>query len=148
MQLFLFFASILGIFSGKSPVTWTYTAEKINDKEYNLIFTATIEDGWNIYSQYMKGDDGPVKTSFTYDESKSFVLVGKNEESGDIKKGMDDMFGMEVIKIKKKGVFTQRIKVSDISKPINVTVEYMCCNEMQCLPPKQVPFNIQLNSIQ
>lgn len=138
--------SILSLFHGKSPVTWTTEVHKINAQEYQLVFTATIDDGWNIYSQYLKSDDGPVKTSFTYESKDGITLVGKNEESGDIKKIMDDMFGMEVIKIKHKGVFTQKIKVNDAGKPITGSIEYMCCNDQQCLPPRQVPFNFDIRT--
>jgi thiol:disulfide interchange protein DsbD len=69
------------LFQGKSPVTWTTEVHKINAQEYQLVFTATIEDGWNIYSQYLKSDDGPVKTSFTYSSKDGYALLGKNEES-------------------------------------------------------------------
>lgn len=134
------------ISSGKSPVTWATSCQKINNGEYKITFTATIEDGWNIYSQYLANDEGPVKTSFTYNPGSPFELIGKNEESGDIKKTMDEMFGMEVIKIKHKGIFTQKIKTNDTNKPITGFIEYMCCNEMQCLPPKQVPFTVDLRS--
>lgn len=131
---------------GKSPVSWVTTCQKINNEEFKIIFTAQIEEGWNIYSQYLASDDGPVRTSFTFTPSAQYELIGKNEESGEIKKTMDEMFGMEVIKIKKKGVFIQRIKTSDTTKPITGVIEYMCCNELQCLPPKEVPFTIDLRT--
>jgi thiol:disulfide interchange protein DsbD len=146
MQFILSLIAFFSILHGKSPVTWSSESQKINNQEYNLVFTAKIEDGWNIYSQYLKNDDGPVRTSITYDHQDGFILVGKNEETGEIKKTMDDMFGMEVIKIKHKGIFTQRIKVSEISKPITGYIEFMCCNEQQCLPPRQIPFTIDLKS--
>lgn len=131
---------------GKSPVSWVTTSQKISNGEYKIIFTANIEDGWNIYSQYLANDEGPVRTSFTFTPSGQYELIGKNEESGDIKKAMDEMFGMEVIKIKHKGVFTQKIKASDTSKPITGFIEFMCCNELQCLPPKQIPFTVDLRT--
>ena len=134
------------ISSGKTPVSWVTTCQKINNEEYKIIFTANIEDGWNIYSQYLANDDGPVRTSFTFTPASQYELVGKNEETGDIKKAMDEMFGMEVIKIKHKGVFTQKIKTSDTAKPITGVIEFMCCNELQCLPPKEIPFTIDLRS--
>lgn len=146
--------TIIGLFSwgkgpvsvGKSPVSWVTTVQKINNEEFKIVFTATIEEGWNIYSQYLVNDDGPVRTSFTFTPSSEYELVGKNEETGDIKKVMDEMFGMEVIKIKKKGVFTQRIKTSDTTKPITGLIEFMCCNELQCLPPKEIPFTVDLHT--
>lgn len=146
----LLLSLFLGIstFLPKSPVNWTFYSEKNAANEYKLVFTATIENGWNIYSQYLESDEGPVRTTFTFNDPANVELLGKNEESGDIKKAKDEMFDMVVIKIKNKGVFTQRIKVKDISKPITGTVEYMCCNEMQCLPPKSVPFSFNLTSAQ
>ncbi len=133
---------------GKSPVSWTSTSQKLSATEYNLVFTATIENGWNIYSQYLESEDGPVKTSFNFDDQNNIQLLGKNVETGDIKKVKDEMFDMNVIKIKNKGVFTQKVKVKDITKLITGTIEYMCCNDMQCLPPKSVPFSISLATAQ
>jgi Disulphide bond corrector protein DsbC len=144
MQFLLSLLTFLSFLHGKNPVTWTSESVKINANEYNLVFTANIEDGWNIYSQYLKNDDGPVKTSITYDNKAGFELVGKNEETGEIKKIMDEMLGMEVIKIKHKGIFTQRIKVINLTKPISGNIEFMCCNDQQCLPPRQIPFSIDL----
>ncbi|MBK6477044.1 MAG: sugar transporter [Saprospiraceae bacterium] len=146
MPLYLIVCSLFFI-HGKSPVTWNTSAQKISTDEYELVFTATIEDGWNIYSQYLASDDGPVRTTIAYDAPDLFQMIGKNAETGDIKKTMDDMFGMEVIKIKHKGVFTQKIKIKDISKPITGNIEYMCCNDAQCLPPRQVPFSIDLSKM-
>ncbi|MEP7320747.1 MAG: protein-disulfide reductase DsbD domain-containing protein [Saprospiraceae bacterium] len=146
MHFLLSLLSLFSFFHGKSPVTWTSESVKINSNEYNLVFTANIEDGWNIYSQYLKNDEGPVRTSITYDSKDGYELIGKNEETGEIKKIMDEMFGMEVIKIKHKGTFTQRIKVSNLSKPISGYIEFMCCNEQQCLPPRQINFTIDLKA--
>ena len=148
MKPFLLIFAFFPFFQGKSPVSWSSTSQRLTSSEYNLVFTATIEDGWNIYSQYLESEDGPVKTSFSFDDKNNIQLIGKNVESGDIKKVKDEMFDMEVIKIKHKGVFTQKVKIKAISKPITGTIEYMCCNDMQCLPPKSVPFSISLATAQ
>ena len=96
-----------------NPVKWSTDYKQIGDNEFNLIFTATIEDGWSIYSQYLESDDGPVRTSFEFDTGAHFELVGKNEESGNRKEAFDDLFGMNVIKFSKKAIFTQkRLKFS------------------------------------
>jgi hypothetical protein len=134
----------LSTLGGKHPVEWEFSAQKLKPQEYQLTFTASIQDGWTIYSQYLSSDDGPIKTSISYNPGQAITLIGKNEESGDIIKAMDELFGMELIKIKHKGVFSQKIKVKDPSIPITGVVEYMCCNSVQCLPPKQIPFTIHL----
>ncbi|MBK9737288.1 MAG: hypothetical protein IPO92_20990 [Saprospiraceae bacterium] len=71
-QFFIF--SILSIFfvcdvSGQilTPVKWKFDIEKINTNEYKLIYTAKVDKGWTVYSQYTS-DDGPVPTSITYEK--------------------------------------------------------------------------------
>ncbi len=126
------------------PVDWSTEFKKQSDSEYNLIFKATIQKGWSIYSQYLESDDGPVRTSFVFDQGNHFELVGKNEESGNRKEGFDKLFEMNVIKFSKKAQFTQRIKVSDFSKPITGYFEFMTCDETRCLPPEQIDFDFSI----
>ena len=76
MPLYLIVCSLFFI-HGKSPVTWNTSAQKISTDEYELVFTATIEDGWNIYSQYLASDDGPVRTTIAYDAPDLFQMIGK-----------------------------------------------------------------------
>jgi len=46
------------------PVKWTMDQKHIAGDEFELVFTAKIEDGWKVYSQYLESDDGPIRTSF------------------------------------------------------------------------------------
>lgn len=141
------FTLVLGsnfIFAQENPVKWNYKAEKINDKEYKLIVEADIQDGWFVYSQFLESDDGPVRTTFDFSKNKNIELVGKNEESGGIKKIHDAIFDMNLIKFAHKAIFTQKIKLTGDIAEIKGTVEYMCCDDGMCLPPRQVPFSIKL----
>ncbi len=124
----------------ENPVQWSTEIKKISNQEYDLLFTANVQDGWNIYSQYLESDDGPIRTSFNYDKGAHYKLVGKNEEIGVRKEGFDKLFGMNVIKLYKKVVFRQRVTLTDPSKPISGYLEFMTCNEEKCLPPTEVPF--------
>ena len=38
----------------EEPVKFKFKTEKLDDTHYNLIFEATIEDGWHLYSHYME----------------------------------------------------------------------------------------------
>ncbi|GJM35383.1 MAG: thiol:disulfide interchange protein [Saprospiraceae bacterium] len=119
--------------------------KQISDTEYDLIFTAEIEDGWWVYSQFIE-EDGPVPTTFYYDEGDHFELIGQAKESGNIKKAYDKVFEMELIKFAKKGIITQRVTVSDASKPIAGYFEFMTCNDERCLPPTEVDFNFEFKA--
>lgn len=127
-----------------NPVKWSHEYKQVTETEFDLIFKATIDEGWAVYSQYLESDDGPVRTSFEYDKGSHFTLKGKNEETGNRKEAYDELFEMNVIKFKKKAIFTQRIVVSDFSKPISGFLEFMTCDATKCLPPDQVDFEFKI----
>ncbi len=129
----------------QDPVKWTYTTKKISDSEYDLIFTATMEPHWTIYSQFTE-ENGPVPTYFEFTKGDHYQTIGKVKEHGKKKEGKDPMFGVNVIKYVKSPVtFTQRVKVTDPSKPITGYVSFMSCNDKMCLPPKDVDFSFSLD---
>ncbi len=126
----------------ENPVSWKTSYEAAGDDEFVLVFTARIEDGWTIYSQYLESDDGPVATAFSYDEGSHFRLEGKNEEQSDYRKeGFDDIFGMNVIKYAHEVSFRQRIKLLEPGKPITGYLTFMTCDDSRCLPPTEVDFS-------
>ncbi|MFT6357173.1 MAG: thiol:disulfide interchange protein DsbD [Saprospiraceae bacterium] len=126
------------------PVSWDSKAEKISDTEYNLIFTATLDDGWYLYSQFL-GDDGPIPTSFDFGKNANVQLVGKTTETGTSKKeGYDELFDMNLVKFGGTATFTQKVTVSKEVDKISGALTYMTCDEMRCLPPEEVTFEIKL----
>lgn len=125
-----------------SPVSWTFETEKISDTEYVLVSHASVDNGWVIYSQFIS-DEGPVPTTFTYDDA-SIQKVGKNEEVGKSKKMYDSMFGMELIKLYGNIDFRQKVKVSKSQKHIKGYVTFMTCDDEKCLPPVDVDFDFVL----
>lgn len=127
------------------PVTWEMTSKQVSANEYDLIFTATMEDGWTIYSQFTD-DNGPVPTYFEFDTGTHFTLQGQVSEKGKKKEGPDPLFdNVVVIKyVKSPVLFTQRVQVSDASKPITGYLEFMTCDNERCLPPTSVDFSFDL----
>ncbi len=125
------------------PVKWSQNTEQISDTEFDLIFTAVIDEGWNIYSQFV-GDGGPIPTGLFFEEGSHYELVGKAKEEGKSKEGMDPVFEINVKKFLNKAVFTQRVKVKDPSIPIKLEIEYMACDDEKCLPPTTEEFSISL----
>ena len=130
-----------------SQLSGKTNCEKISDTEYLLHFKAIIENGWKIYSQYLESDDGPVRTSFNYDEGDHFELIGKNEEKGKIKSGYEALFDMEVVSISAPYAdFVQKVKISDDTKNNTGYLEFMTCNDERCLPPTPVDFDFSLGN--
>ena len=128
------------------PVKWTFTSEKINETEYNLLFTANLDEGWAIYSQHIdKG--GPVPTEFFFDKNENIELIGEVLESNENKKtSQDPLFdNMTVTKFTKKAVFTQKIKIKDIHSELTGSVNYMTCDSERCIPPTDEAFKFSFN---
>ena len=128
------------------PVKWSFDYQQTGEGEFELIYIATIDPHWAVYSQYLENDDGPVRTSFEYDPGDHFELVGKNQESGEKHEGYDPLFDMNVIKYKKKATFKQKVKVSDLSKPITGYLTFMTCDDTRCLPPTEVDYSFELKA--
>ena len=128
-----------------NPVKWKTAVEKINDNEYYLVATASIEAGWKLYGQNIP-PNGPVPTSFKYTQEPIFELVGKTEESKPIVKH-DKVFDMEIAYFYRQAVFKQRVKllgeVTSIS--IKAEVEFMSCDDSNCLPPDTVDLEFFLS---
>ena len=145
----LLFSILLLSFSSKAqmaePVQWSYSSEKIGTDEYKVVFTAQIQDGWYVYSQYLSSDDGPVKTTFSYN-TENIELRGKTEEFGHKKEEFDTMFGMQIIKFTGTAEFIQIVKTKDNAvDAVKAQVKFMSCNSQTCMPPKAIPFNIPLS---
>jgi len=127
------------------PVKWTFDVEKTDTpNEYQLIMTADVEKGWNIYSQYLESDEGPIATSFNFDKNPRGEYLGKTEEAGHKKEGFDKMFEMNIIKFSDKVKFSQKIKAGKGVNEITGFVEFMTCDDHKCLPPEEIPFKIAI----
>ncbi len=128
----------------KDPVQWSFTSVKKSDKVYEITFTATIEKPWHIYSQSTpKG--GPVPTKIVYKTNPLATITGTPKENGTLKTKHEEVFGVDVKYFDNKVSFVQNINLkSPVKTNIAGTVEYMVCNDSECLPPKKVSFDLKL----
>jgi len=125
-------ASASGI---KEPVKWSFNSEILKDSLYEVTFTADIEKGWTIYSVTTDPNDGPLPTSFNFEERDDYQLVGEVSESGKMKSGMDPVFKIEVTKfIGSPAVFRQQLVATDPAQPVTGYLTYMTCNDAECIP--------------
>lgn len=146
-SIFLISISVASFGQIIEPVKWKTDFKKISETEYELIYTATMEENWNVYSQFTE-DGGPVPTSIYYDSIKGAEIVGLAEEFGHKKEGPDKLFeGINVIKYLSDEPFIikQKINVTDISKPIIGAIEFMTCDDEKCLPPTFIDFTFALD---
>jgi len=125
------------------PVKWSYGEKRISSTEAVIFIKATIDNGWHIYSQNIM-DGGPTKTIFTYTRSSNCTLIGKTTEPTPISH-YDKVFSMQVSYFEREVIFQQKIKLTSGGPTVvKGKLEYGTCNDHQCLPPKEVPFSVQI----
>jgi len=144
--LILFFATVASGFAEiEKPVTWSFTTKNTDKQQAELIFTATMESGWHVYSQFI-GSGGPVPTSFKFTPSPDYELDGKMVEQTKPTKAYEKAFDMEIAFFANKAIFVQKVKLIKVGVIVTGTVKFMSCNDEQCLPPEELPFTFKLNS--
>ncbi len=132
----------------KKPVKWLFEAKKISETEFDIVATASIESGWHVYSQFLKGD-GPVPTKISIEKNSAFDIVGAPKENGAKRAERNDpnFDNMKVVDFSESVAFSQRVRLKNPQKDlpkVSGTVEFMVCNDKQCLPPTDEPFALNL----
>jgi hypothetical protein len=123
-------------------VTWEFKAKKIDSEHYELSLTAVIQGKWHIYSQFTP-EGGPVPTQIVFSKNPLIVLNGAAKEVGKLHEKYEEVFGINVKYYDGLVVFKQLITLKKkVKTKISGTVEYMVCDDTQCLPPKKEAFTI------
>lgn len=119
------------------PIKWAHELKKLSDADYELVFTATIAPGWHLYSTDIP-DGGPVRTTFNVDAISGMELVGDLEARGKLVNVYEDVFGMELSFFEGSGQFVQKLRATAPEYHIEGYINYMSCNDENCLPPTNV----------
>ena len=126
------------------PVKWNFSVKEISETEAELTLKASIETAWHLYAQDIP-PDGPIPTTFKFNKSKDFELVGKVTEPKPIEE-VDNMFGMTIKYFYGNVPFKQKIKIKSKGEfIITGELEFMACNDKTCIPPEVVEFSFVIN---
>ncbi|MEO7292697.1 MAG: protein-disulfide reductase DsbD domain-containing protein [Ginsengibacter sp.] len=137
ISLFVLLASYAQILN---PVTFNYSVVKKGNDLYEVHVKAIIEPKWHIYS-VNNPDGGAQSTEIKINDGK---VVGKVKENGKMKTMFEKEFNVNQKYFESSVDFVQLIKLKPGNKKISGTVNYMVCNDRQCLPPKEVEFKIKM----
>jgi thiol:disulfide interchange protein DsbD len=121
------------------PVKFNTVLTPVSDTEAEIIFTATIEPGWHVYSTDL--DEGPISATFHIEKTDGVEPVGKLKPRGKEVKKFDRIFQMDLRYFETKGEFVQRVKFTKPEYVITGYLEYGACSDETCLPPSDVPFS-------
>ena len=119
------------------PVHFSSQLKMLEGGEAEIVFSATIDDGWHVYSTDL-GSDGPIAATFNVVKMDGAETVGKLKPRGNVVKQFDKMFDMELRFFEHRATFVQKIRFTKPKYDIDCYLEYGACNDEMCMPPSQV----------
>lgn len=139
------FIGVAVMAQSKTKVSWTYTAKKLADKKYELRLTASIQNGWHLYSQSLDKDAIALPTTVKFNKNPLLVMQGKVKETGKLIAEYDKATQSNSKYYKDKVEFVQVISLKAKAKTaVSGEVEFMVCDDKSCLPPSKIPFTIAI----
>lgn len=134
---FLAFAAYAQI---QEPVKFKTELKNVSATGVEIVFTASIEQGWHVYSTDL-GDGGPISATFNTDKLTGAQLDGKLRPVGKEIASFDKLFEMDVRYFEHTAQFVQKLKLTGGDYQVTGYLEYGACNDENCLPPTQVEFS-------
>ncbi len=138
----LFLVAVVFAFAqSEKQVKWSFESKKISADTYEVLMTAAVGGNYHIYSQ--DAGDGPLPTSFEFTKNPLLSLNGQVKENGRLVKKYEEVFKSDVRYFEKTVTFVQQVKVKGKAKTsLAGKVEFIVCNDRECLPPSTVNFKI------
>lgn len=128
----------------RTPVKWSYRAVPKGPGRYEVVVRAVIEKGWHLYSQSTP-DGGPIPTAFQFTRNPLVTMSGPVKELGKMEKHHEKLFGVDVHQYANEVSFVQVLTVKGkVRTNLSGSVEYMVCNDKECLPPAREAFSVEL----
>jgi thiol:disulfide interchange protein DsbD len=139
--------SMAGFSQSSKQVKWDVVVKKQADKLYEVHITANLNGKWHLYSQNA-GIEGPLPTVFTFSKNPLLTMEGPVKEIGKMIKKKEEVWDGVVNFYEGKVEFVQLVKLKgNLKTSIAAKVEFMVCNDAECLAPSDVPFNIQVGGL-
>ncbi len=147
--LVIFFTLISVITSAQilDPVSWSFTQQQLSDNEIELQFNASIEDHWHLYSQHLPEGIDAYPTEFIFITKEGYQLVDGMIEPEPIREADPNFDNIILPYFEGEIFFSQKIKILT-SNPFTIKgeINFMSCDESQCVFPMPVQFSFNINS--
>ncbi|MBP5528038.1 MAG: thioredoxin family protein [Bacteroidales bacterium] len=125
------------------PAKWSYSVKETSATEAELVFTAKIDDGWHLYSQYTD-PAGPLPIVFEFNKSDDYELIGKVLEPKPHEE-RDPLFDCVVKSFSGTVVFRQKVRrLSSDDFTVKGVLSYQMCNNGSCIAPDDRDFTFKV----
>ena len=145
-RLVAFLLTIFTCFTviSQTPTSWSVESRSIEVNTYEVKIIAEIDEGWHLYSQYLESDEGPLSTYITFESPDLFEIIDKTSEVG-VETHYDPVWEMDISFFSHSATFIQKVKALNPDSSIfKGNVNFMVCDDKECLPPDDYSFEIDL----
>lgn len=130
-----------------TPVKWEIKLEDSDSSVKTLLFSAKLDNGWHLYDMNLP-EGGPISTSFNYETLKGAKTVGSPVPSKKATTVYDEQFEMNLSWYAHEVSFTQKLEITNLKAfKVEGYVEFMACNDENCLPPDKESFSFNQSNI-
>lgn len=123
-----------------NPVKVQCQLKEVSATEAELVFNATIEQGWHMYSTEVV-EFGPTPTTLEVEKISGAKLKGKLAPKGAPIKKYEEMFEADVFYFEHAATFVQKLTLEGGKYHVEGYMEYGACNDQSCTPPTKVDFS-------
>jgi thiol:disulfide interchange protein DsbD len=135
--------SILAFAQSGTKVKWEFVSKKITDKKYEIKLIGTIQPGWHLYRQLQSKDAIALPTTITFAKNPLISFSGKPKEVGKLYDQYDKATQSRSKFYSNKVEFIQVVTLkSNVKTSVSGDIEFMVCDDKQCLPPDKTKFTI------
>lgn len=125
-----------------NPVKWTSEIKMTSDNTGEVVFTATIDAGWHMYSNDCDPQAGPTPLSINFTTLTGAVLEGELKADRQSIRHYDDMFGTDLNYWENGITLRQSFKATESQFSIDGNIRFAACNDQNCIPPGKEPFSL------
>ncbi len=115
------------------PVNWSFSKKQLSEEEFELVFTAKIDDHWHLYAQYLPPENFSLPTYFEFDSLVDVELIDTVYEQSEVHEAFEELAGAISRWFEHEAVFTQKVKITGEQPYISGFIDYMTCDDKQCI---------------
>jgi thiol:disulfide interchange protein DsbD len=133
----------------EDPVTWEFSLHPSETAGmHDVVFHASVDTCWHIYSQHLDDPNGPLPTWFSVELPQGAVGQDDVQECEPIVE-YDPNFMMDLKYFEEEVYWWQTVDLSGASPNDSIRgfLSFMVCDERQCLPPEDIPFALAVSDV-
>ncbi len=126
-----------------NPVKTTIEKQLVSGQPdlIDIVITFAIDKGWHVYGP--ENDGGPIAMTFNAEMLEGAKKEGALKLSPAPKRVHDDLFDCEVTYVEGSAKATQRLRLTGGTWKVEGYLQYGACNDENCMPPTNVEFKFE-----